>query len=115
MIVRSSLRQHHEIVTTATDTSPSVKQQIKMTASSSSSSSIFDHPLLNGLGGLSHGSFFRVADKVDTSRPPGVAPAKTDGDDSDDTDRDGVATSNDGFLLHVERYLQVKSSSIHRI
>ena len=36
--------------------------------------SIFDHPVLNGLGGLSHGSFFRVSDNVDTSRPPGAPP-----------------------------------------
>jgi hypothetical protein len=41
--------------------------------SSSAATSFFDSSLVNGLGGLSHGSFFRIADSVDNSQSPGSA------------------------------------------
>ncbi|KAG7353867.1 C-5 sterol desaturase [Nitzschia inconspicua] len=57
-----------------------------MTTSSSSSSSLssffsFDNPYINDLGGLSHGSLFRVADSVDTSVAPGTSDPKEDNHD----------------------------------
>ncbi|KAG7360028.1 C-5 sterol desaturase [Nitzschia inconspicua] len=54
-----------------------------MTTSSSSLSSFFtfDSPYMNDLGGLSHGSLFRVSDSVDTSVAPGTSNHKEDNHD----------------------------------
>ena len=47
------------------------------TTTTTTTTSVFDSPWVNGLGGLSHGSLFRISDAVDTTKPPGQADTRS--------------------------------------